>query len=77
MTTSTLQDNATATENANADSNNNIIRAYAAMQAGGELERYDFDAGELKVDEVEIAVSYCGICHSDLSIIDSEWGQSQ
>lgn len=66
----------TNTQPADAE-NNNTIRAYAAMEAGGELKRYDFDAGELKIDEVEIAVSYCGICHSDLSIIDSEWGQSQ
>lgn len=54
----------------------NIIRAYAAKEAGGKLERYDFDAGELKNDEVEIKVEYCGICHSDLSMMDNEWGFS-
>jgi len=31
---------------------------------------------ELKPMEVEIDVHYCGICHSDLSVIDSEWGKS-
>ena len=55
----------------------NIIRAYAAKEAGGKLERYDFDAGELKNDEVEIKVEYCGICHSDLSMMDNEWGFSR
>ncbi len=54
----------------------NTIRAYAVKQAGAPLERYDFDAGELGLDEVEIAVSYCGVCHSDLSIIDNDWGMS-
>ena len=24
--------------------------------------------------QVEIAVEYCGLCHSDLSMIDNEWG---
>lgn len=55
----------------------NIIRAYAAQQAGAALERYDFDAGPLKNDEVEVKVHYCGICHSDLSVIDNEWGFSK
>ncbi|MDO5652257.1 MAG: NAD(P)-dependent alcohol dehydrogenase [Moraxella sp.] len=57
--------------------NTNLIRAWAVKEAGGKLERYDFDAGELKNDEVEIKVDYCGICHSDLSMINNEWGMSQ
>ncbi len=55
----------------------NTIRAYAAHAAGAKLERYDFDAGELKSDEVEIKVEYCGICHSDLSMVNNEWGFTQ
>ncbi|MGR3807260.1 NADPH-dependent aldehyde reductase Ahr [Pasteurella testudinis] len=58
-------------------SSENQIKAYAAHSAGAQLERYDFDAGELKSDEVEIRVDYCGICHSDLSMINNEWGMSQ
>lgn len=27
-------------------------------------------------EDVEIAVEHCGICHSDLAVIDSEWGPS-
>lgn len=49
------------------------IRAWAAMAAAGRLERFDFDAGPLPEDEVEIAVEYCGICHSDVSMIDNAW----
>ena len=55
----------------------NTIRAYAAHQAGATLEPYQFDAGELQDHEVEVTVEYCGICHSDLSVIDNEWGNSQ
>lgn len=53
-----------------------MVTAYAAMQAGGALEKYQFDAGELSPHDVEIDVDYCGICHSDISMIDNEWGFS-
>ncbi|WP_435955448.1 NADPH-dependent aldehyde reductase Ahr [Dryocola sp. BD626] len=53
------------------------IKSYAASKAGAELELYEFDAGELLPEDVEIKVEYCGICHSDLSMIDNEWGVSQ
>jgi len=54
-----------------------IIKSYAAPQAGAELELYEYDAGELGAEDVEVKVEYCGICHSDLSMIDNEWGFSQ
>lgn len=52
----------------------NQIKSWAAMAAGQPLERHDYDPGPLGAEEVEIAVDYCGICHSDLSMIDNEWG---
>jgi uncharacterized zinc-type alcohol dehydrogenase-like protein len=55
----------------------NIIRAYAAQHQGGSLQPYEFDAGELAAHDVEVQVEYCGVCHSDLSVIDNEWRSSQ
>ena len=52
----------------------NIIHAYAATQPGGALEPYTYDAGDLGPEQVEIAVSTCGLCHSDLSMIENDWG---
>lgn len=52
------------------------IRTWAAMAPGQKLERYNYDPGPLAEDEVEIAVEYCGVCHSDLSMIDNAWGFS-
>lgn len=49
------------------------IRAWAAQAAGNKLERYDYDPGPLGDEEVEIAVEYCGVCHSDLSMLDNAW----
>lgn len=53
------------------------VKAYAAMEPKGELQPFEYQLGEIGYDEVDIAVSHCGICHSDLSMIDNEWGYSQ
>lgn len=54
-----------------------MIKAYAAQQAGGTLEPFEYDPGPLAAGDVEINVESCGICHSDLSMLDNEWGFSQ
>lgn len=54
----------------------NVI-AMAANAPGAPLERFEFDPGPLKSDQVEIAVEYCGICHSDLSVWHNHWGVTQ
>ena len=51
-----------------------MIKAYAAHEAGGAVEPYEFEAGPLGPDQVDIAVEHCGICHSDLSMLKNEWG---
>jgi uncharacterized zinc-type alcohol dehydrogenase-like protein len=53
-----------------------MIKAWAANGPRQKLERYDYDPGPLGPEEVEIAVESCGICHSDLSIINNDWGIS-
>ena len=52
------------------------IRSWAALAKGSRFEPYEFDPGPLDADEVEIAVEHCGICHSDLSILENDWGIS-
>lgn len=54
-----------------------MIKAYAASKPSGKLEAFEYDPGPLRAHEVEIEVKFCGICHSDLSIIDDEWGMTQ
>lgn len=54
-----------------------MIKAYAAHEPGGKLQLFEYDPGDLGQDEVEIQVEYCGICHSDLSMLDNEWGMTQ
>jgi uncharacterized zinc-type alcohol dehydrogenase-like protein len=54
-----------------------MINAYAAKKPGGKLEKFEYDPGELASHDVEIDVESCGICHSDLSMLDNEWGISE
>ena len=37
------------------------INAYAANEAGGVLEPFTYEVGELGANEVEIDVPYCGL----------------
>lgn len=53
------------------------IKAYAATSPGAALEPFEFDPGPLGDEQVEIAVDYCGICHSDLSVIHNNWGNAR
>ncbi len=54
-----------------------MIKGYAATEPKGKLQPFEFDPGPLGDTEVEIKVESCGLCHSDLSMVDNEWGTSQ
>jgi uncharacterized zinc-type alcohol dehydrogenase-like protein len=53
------------------------IQGLAAHAAGAELLSYRYDPGKLGPQEVEIVVTHCGVCHSDLHLISNDWGISQ
>jgi uncharacterized zinc-type alcohol dehydrogenase-like protein len=53
------------------------IKSWVVPEAGAAFELQELDAGPLGSDEVEVKVEYCGICHSDLSVKDNDWGNSQ
>jgi uncharacterized zinc-type alcohol dehydrogenase-like protein len=54
-----------------------MIAAFAASEKRARLEPFSYDPGPLPATEVEIAVSHCGLCHSDLHLIDDAWGRSR
>lgn len=53
------------------------IRGYATHAAGAELLAYRYETGELGPEEVDIRISHCGICRSDLHLIDNDWQVSK
>ncbi len=53
------------------------VHALAAREARGQLAPFEFTLPDLGEDQVDIAVESCGVCHSDLSMLDNDWGMSQ
>ncbi len=54
-----------------------LIQGLAAHAAGAELLPFKYEPGPLLAQEVEIRISHCGVCHSDLHLISNDWGISQ
>jgi uncharacterized zinc-type alcohol dehydrogenase-like protein len=52
------------------------IKTFATTGPRTPLSPYEYEPGPLGDEQVEIAVSHCGICHSDLSMLDNEWGMT-
>jgi len=49
------------------------IHAYAAHSAGASLQPFSFLAPELGPNDVEVKITHCGVCHSDIHLIDNDW----
>ena len=52
------------------------ITAYAAPGPKQKFERKEFDLGPLGAEDVEVKVEHCGVCHSDLSMLNNDWGMT-
>jgi alcohol/geraniol dehydrogenase (NADP+) len=50
--------------------------AFAALAAKQALVPHEYEPAALQPHDVEIEISHCGICHSDLHLIDNDWGTS-
>ncbi|KAG7385830.1 hypothetical protein PHYBOEH_008881 [Phytophthora boehmeriae] len=49
------------------------VNAYAAFEPSGKIVPFQYESRPLGVDDVEIKISHCGICGSDLHHLDSGW----
>ena len=54
----------------------NTVHAYAATEANGSLRPFEYELGSIGPEEVDIEVESCGICHSDLSMLEDAWGMT-
>jgi uncharacterized zinc-type alcohol dehydrogenase-like protein len=54
-----------------------VIDAWVAGGAKQKLVRQQVDLGPLGAEDVEVEVEHCGLCHSDLSMLNNDWGFSQ
>ncbi|MCY1065356.1 NAD(P)-dependent alcohol dehydrogenase [Nannocystis sp. RBIL2] len=52
------------------------VTAHAARFARGPLAPLEYEAPPLGPDEVDVAVTHCGICLTDVDMVDNKWGIS-
>lgn len=49
-------------------------QGYAAPSADAPLAPFTFERRDLRANDVAIDIDFCGVCHSDLHTVKSEWG---
>lgn len=52
------------------------VLGFAAQSASAALSPLRFERRDLRPDDVEIEILYCGVCHSDLHMARNDWGWS-
>ncbi len=50
------------------------VNAFAANKAGARLRPVIYEPEPLGPTDVEVAITHCGICHSDVHLVDGDWG---
>jgi len=53
-----------------------LIDAWVAPAARQKMVRQQVDLGPLAAEDVEVQVEHCGLCHSDLSVLNNDWAVS-
>jgi uncharacterized zinc-type alcohol dehydrogenase-like protein len=53
------------------------IRGLATHAAGATLLPYKYTVEEIGPHEVQVKITHCGVCHSDVHLIDNDWGISK
>ncbi len=53
-----------------------LVHGYAAKTKGAALEPFAYEPRKLKDSEVRVAVTHCGLCHSDVQGIEDLYGIS-
>ena len=51
-----------------------MVKAYGAQSGDKPLEAMDIFRRDVGAHDVQIDIAYCGVCHSDLHQVRSEWG---
>jgi uncharacterized zinc-type alcohol dehydrogenase-like protein len=49
------------------------IKAFAALEAKSRLQAFEVPVTPLGEQDVLVTISHCGLCHSDIHLIDNDW----
>jgi len=52
------------------------VKSYAAQTEGATLAPYNFERRSPRPHDVHIEITYCGVCHTDIHLINNDWGIS-
>ena len=77
MSTQTQSRNKPATVQSSASSRLGDAMAWIAKAPKQPMVLETVDLGPLGAEDVEVAVEHCGLCHSDLSVLNNDWGFSR
>ncbi|MAN58953.1 MAG: hydroxyacid dehydrogenase [Flavobacteriaceae bacterium] len=50
------------------------VKAYAAHSEKEDLKPFTLERREVLPDDVELEITYCGVCHSDIHTVHNDWG---
>ena len=48
------------------------IRGYVAHSAKQPLEAFEYEPKAMQAHDVDVRITHCGICHSDIHLIDDD-----
>jgi uncharacterized zinc-type alcohol dehydrogenase-like protein len=51
-------------------------KAYAALNAKASLKPFKLKRRDVRPNDVQVEIMYCGVCHSDIHQVRDEWGES-
>ncbi len=52
------------------------VKAYGAKASKGALEPMQINRREAGKNDIEIDITYCGVCHSDIHTVNNDWKNS-
>jgi uncharacterized zinc-type alcohol dehydrogenase-like protein len=52
------------------------VNAFAALAPKSPLQPFTYEPAEIGPHDVELEISHCGLCHSDIHLIDDSWNRT-
>lgn len=53
-----------------------VIHGYASKAKNQSLQPFEYNPEQLGSWDIDVKITHCGICHSDIHLIDNDWGTS-
>lgn len=50
------------------------VNAWAQLEPKGKLQPYSYELSSVTAEEVEIVIDNCGLCHTDLAVLNGDFG---